>query len=99
VAGQFFTLIRRAGWRGPAARRAVTAGAVPARSLALVLLLSLLGAALAACGSDQKESAKGGLAVGDVAPVFSLSASDGSSVSLAAYQGQPVLLFFHMADG
>ena len=71
----------------------------PARSLILALLLSLFGLALTACGSDSKESAKEGLSVGDTAPAFSLPASDGSTVSLAAYKGQPVLLFFHMADG
>lgn len=93
------TLIRRAGWRWSAARHTLLAGVAPARSLALVLLLSLLGAALAACGSDKKESPKTGLAVGDAAPAFALPASDGSNVSLDAYRGQPVLLFFHMADG
>jgi len=94
VAELLCTLIRRAGWRWSAARQAALA-----RSLALALLLSLLGALLAACGSDKKESAKTGLAVGDAAPAFALPASDGSNVSLDAYRGQPVLLFFHMADG
>jgi cytochrome oxidase Cu insertion factor (SCO1/SenC/PrrC family) len=65
----------------------------------LALMLALIGLALTACGSDKKESAKEGLAVGDAAPAFSLPASDGSTVALADYKGQPVLLFFHMADG
>ena len=49
---------------------------------------------VAACGGDD-----GGLAVGDAAPDFSLSASIGASVTLDAYQNQDVLLYFHMADG
>jgi cytochrome oxidase Cu insertion factor (SCO1/SenC/PrrC family) len=32
-------------------------------------------------------------------PDFTLPASDGSTVSLADYQGRPVLLYFHMAMG
>ncbi len=102
MAGQLLTLIHRAGRRRAAAHRRVTpaeGAGERARSLALVLLLGLLGAVLAACGSDEKESAKEGLAVGDAAPAFSLPAAGGGTVSLAAYKGQPVLLFFHMADG
>lgn len=41
-----------------------------------------------------------GLQVGDVAPAFTLPATDGSQVSLTDYVGQqPVLLYFHMAVG
>lgn len=40
------------------------------------------------------------LNAGDPAPEFSLPTSDGGVVSLADYRDQqPVLLFFHMADG
>lgn len=102
MAGQFLTLIHRVGRRGAAAhRRVISAGGVGtlARSLAFALLLGLLGALLSACGSEEKGSAGEGLAVGDVAPAFSLPAAGGGTVSLAAYRGQPVLLFFHMADG
>lgn len=35
----------------------------------------------------------------DLAPAFTLPSSDGSQVSLADYAGQPVLLYFHMANG
>lgn len=71
----------------------------------------LLGLLLVACGQDEKSepapqstptqnASAASLQVGDLAPDFSLPASDGSTVSLADYRGrQPVLLFFHMADG
>ena len=70
--------------------------------LALFLVL-----ALAACSGDKVEKedasptpeAAAGIAVGAPAPDFALPASDGSTVSLSDYAGQPVLLFFHMADG
>jgi uncharacterized lipoprotein YajG len=61
--------------------------------------MSLLGALLFAvllhgCGTQQAD-----LAVGEPAPAFSLPTSVGSTQTLAAYQGQPVLLYFHMAAG
>ena len=60
--------------------------------LFLVLMLSLN---LAACASSPDA-----FQVGDQAPDFVLRASDGAEVSLADYRGrQPVLLYFHMADG
>ena len=50
---------------------------------------------LAACGSGPQA-----LAVGDPAPDFSLTTTEGTPVSLSDYQGrQPVLLYFHMAVG
>ena len=78
-----------------------------------LLATALLGLILAACGGDEpadeplpaaptpqaEENAASGVAVGQPAPDFTLAASDGSRVSLAGYQGQPVLLFFHMAAG
>ena len=57
-------------------------------------LISAIGLLVAACGE-----ADGGLAVGDAAPDFSLAESSGGSVALDEYQGQDVLLYFHMADG
>ena len=60
----------------------------------LVGLIVALGLVVGACGGDDA-----GLAVGDTAPDFSLSASSGGSVALDAYQNQDVLLYFHMADG
>ena len=61
------------------------------RALVLLVLLTLL---FAACGGD----AGGGIEVGSPAPAFSLQSADGSTVSLGGYE-EPVLLFFHMADG
>ena len=63
------------------------------RRIALVALL-LLMVLVAACGGDS-----GGLAVGDLAPDFGLPESGGATVALSDYSGEPVLLFFHMADG
>ena len=66
------------------------------RALGFVLLagLSLL---LAACGGA---SDTGDIAVGQPAPDFTLTdALTGNDVSLSDYAGQPVLLFFHMAQG
>ncbi len=91
----------------PQRTRILTSG----RSLVMAaiwgMLLSIL---LGACGQDKKNEAaqqptptqtvRAGLQVGDPAPFFSLPASDGSTVTLDDYKGkQPVLLFFHMADG
>ncbi len=71
----------------------------------------LLGLLLMACGGDKKDDSAQqstatptigatGLQVGDAAPDFSLPAAGGGTVALADYKGrQPVLLFFHMADG
>lgn len=86
----------------------------PIRVIAALLATALLGLFLAACGGDdpadeplpaaptsqaQEDGAVSAMAVGQAAPDFTLAASDGSRVSLAGYQGQPVLLFFHMAAG
>lgn len=40
-----------------------------------------------------------GLSVGDDAPDFSLPEASGSTVALSDFAGEPVLLYFHMADG
>ncbi len=47
---------------------------------------------LSACGSGE-------LAVGNTAPAFTLPNAAGGDVSLSDYQGQPMLLYFHMAGG
>ena len=80
----------------------------------LILVFSMIGFVLSACGGDDKDSKDeatqqntaanddtvSGLAVGDMAPAFSLPSVDGGEVSLADYVGQqPVLLYFHMAVG
>jgi len=71
----------------------------------LGFLMSLLLAALVACGGNEAEEtalppvAAEGISVGAAAPAFTLPASDGKTVSLADYAGKPVLLYFHMALG
>lgn len=61
-------------------------------TLALLAGLSLL---LVACGGSSDA-----IAVGQSAPDFTLTdALTGQPVSLSDYAGQPVLLFFHMAQG
>jgi cytochrome oxidase Cu insertion factor (SCO1/SenC/PrrC family) len=62
----------------------------------VISLLLVLAIFLAACAG---ESATDEIIVGKPAPDFALTAADGSTVSLTDYQGQPVLLFFHMAGG
>ena len=62
------------------------------KSILLVTFVVILMLVLSACGSSE-------LSEGDEAPDFTLPAADGSSVSLSDYQGEPVMLFFHMANG
>jgi len=67
------------------------------RSAFLFVLFFLLvaGLLLQACSSSPE-----GIAVGAQAPEFTLQSSEGTNVSLSDYTGeQPVLLFFHMAEG
>jgi cytochrome oxidase Cu insertion factor (SCO1/SenC/PrrC family) len=65
-----------------------------ARSLVIAVIgVMLLGLGLAACGDDD------GGSEGNAAPAFSLPDSTGGTVSLADYGDEPVLLYFHMADG
>jgi len=78
------------------------------RGVILLMLIALGGWALAACGDDADDNgnaprpatqAPAALSVSDPAPPFSLPTASGETVSLADYQGAPVLLFFHMAGG
>jgi len=62
--------------------------------LAAIAGMVLLGTALAACGDDDAA-----FAVGSPAPGFNLLDSGGGIVALSGYAGDPVLLYFHMADG
>jgi len=65
------------------------------RSLLVAIVgMTLLGAGLAACGDDDAS-----FAVGSRAPDFTLSDSVGGTVALSDYAGDPLLLYFHMADG
>ena len=59
-------------------------------------LLVLAVLLLSACGGQ----AQSGLKVGDTAQDFTLQSADGQTISLSNYIGkQPVLLYFHMANG
>jgi hypothetical protein len=68
-----------------------------ARSLwaSLIGVLAVLPMIAAACG----DGGNGGLSLGDTAPGFELPDSAGGTVSLADFAGEPVLLYFHMAEG
>lgn len=65
----------------------------------VVLLIAML--LLGACSSDKDENEyfrSGNPTPGDTAPDFTLPTSDGETVTLSDYK-EPVLLFFHMAEG
>ena len=62
--------------------------------LAAIVGMALLGAGLAGCGDDDSA-----FAVGSRAPAFALTDSAGGTVALSDYAGDPLLLYFHMADG
>jgi peroxiredoxin Q/BCP len=75
-------------------------------ALITVLITVLLGLVLAACGEDEEKTPKvvnhadqTRFKLGDAAPAFTLPTADGGTVSLADYEGEDVLLFFHMAVG
>ena len=65
------------------------------RSLLWVVLAILAMLSLVNCA----QATESGLQVGSSAPDFSLPGSDGRTIALADYKGQPVLLYFHMANG
>lgn len=82
------------------------------RFFLIILVLSTISLALQACGDEDSDEDKAtqadnsnnqaseDLAVGDMAPAFTLPSADGQDVSLSDYVGQqPVLLYFHMAVG
>ena len=81
------------------------------QSSAGISLAAVLTLLLTACGSDNETDSvqptptplnygkTSTVSVGDDAPNFDLPTATGETVSLANYAGQPVLLFFHMADG
>jgi len=63
----------------------------------VVFLIAML--LLGACSSDKnKDKDKNDNPRGDTAPDFTLPTSDGETVTLSDYE-EPVLLFFHMAEG
>ena len=62
----------------------------------LIVVILIAGILLSACDSN---SSTNQIRVGNPAPDFTLNNSGGSPVSLSDYKGQPVLLFFHMAEG
>ena len=62
----------------------------------LIIVFLIVGILLTACDDN---SSSNQIRVGNQAPDFILNNSGGSPVSLSDYKGQPVLLFFHMAEG
>jgi peroxiredoxin Q/BCP len=52
---------------------------------------------LSACGGGGGE--RQAIEVGAEAPDFTLPDATGGEISLSDYEGQPVLLYFHMAVG
>jgi len=68
--------------------------------LLLILLALPIALVVSACTGDSTTPTPAErIRLGMEGPDFTLPASDGSTVSLADYQGRPVLLYFHMAMG
>ena len=65
------------------------------QKLILLVFLLIAGILMTACGNSASDQIR----IGASAPDFTLNSSEGTSVSLSDYKGQPVLLFFHMAEG
>lgn len=65
--------------------------------LRIIFLITLVGIfILTACSGTNIQ----GIKVGATAPNFTLQSADGKTYSLSDYVGkQPVLLYFHMANG
>ena len=62
--------------------------------IATALAVALIGASLVGCGGSDDE-----FGVGSDAPAFELPSSSGGTTSLADFGDEPVLLYFHMAEG
>lgn len=71
------------------------------RTLAIVTLVLTVSVVAAACGNEGggPSPSAGYPGVGDEAPAFSLTSSDGGRVSLSRYSGRSVLLYFSMGPG
>jgi len=67
--------------------------------LAFSLSLSLAGCQAATPTATTTTAPAAIPTVENPAPAFTLPSSDGSTVSLSDFAGQPVLLYFHMANG
>jgi len=67
--------------------------------LVFSLSLSLAGCQVATPVAMPTITPAAAPAVENLAPAFTLPSSDGSTVSLSDLAGQPVLLYFHMANG
>jgi cytochrome oxidase Cu insertion factor (SCO1/SenC/PrrC family) len=65
------------------------------QKLFLLVFLLIAGIIMTACGNSASDQ----ISTGAPAPDFTLNSSEGTSVSLSDFKGQPVLLFFHMAEG
>lgn len=61
----------------------------------LLFFLLIAGILMTSCGNSASDQ----IGIGNPAPDFTLNNSEGTPVSLSDYNGQPVLLFFHMAEG
>jgi hypothetical protein len=71
-------------------------GGAPLQRATIWVLIALVGLLLQGCGGGGEES----FGVGVNAPDFTLQSATVGEVSLTDYKNkQPVLLFFHMADG
>jgi len=74
-------------------------------NVGVVVLAIIAGWMLQGCSGDDGEPEPGfpgpdaNLVVGDAAPDFTLTNTEGEPVSLGDYRGKPTLLFFHMAVG
>jgi cytochrome oxidase Cu insertion factor (SCO1/SenC/PrrC family) len=64
-----------------------------------LFLISLILSVLVVLPGCAPQTSPSTLAIGSTAPAFTLEDALGGQISLADYQGTPVLLFFHMAVG
>jgi cytochrome oxidase Cu insertion factor (SCO1/SenC/PrrC family) len=74
---------------------------VRGRTLVIVTIILTASVVAAACGSEAggPKPPAGYPGVGDEAPPFALTSSDGGRVSLSHYFGRSVLLYFSMGPG